>query len=170
MAANDKETPQQEKPRPGFFSDAIERAKKALEATSSKAEETSRKAMKFTEEIAESVTNKAEAAVEATVKKIREIRYTEEEHDQSVTSKVLQLKPRAGMTAAKQIDEIGTGIIDYLGKNGETTLDKITNVMKRRKNSQLFVLCAIGWLLHDQKVKIGADNTTLAIKQQKTKS
>jgi len=169
MAVNNQ-IPVKERTKAAFISDAIKRARKAFEVTTTKAEETSRKAIKLTEEIAESVTNKAEAAVEATVKKFREIRYSDEKSSPTATTKTLRLKPRAGLNAAKQIDEIGLGIIDYLEKNGATTIDKMVNVMKQRRNSQLLIIGAIGWLLHDRKLKIGADNTTLAIKKEKTKS
>lgn len=171
MGTSDNENTGKTKTKGSFLSDTLDRAKKALETTSSKAEKTGRQALKLTEEFAESFTSKAEAAVEATVKKIKEIRYADEETETSPSSaKSLQLKPREGMTVEQQLSTVGDEIAAYLEKNGPATLDKIANVMKRRKNSQLMIVGAIGWLIHAGTVQIGADNTTLATKQEKTKS
>lgn len=53
-------------------------------------------------------------------------------------------------------------IAGYLKENGETTVEKITNVMMRRKNSMAMVYGAIGALV--QAGKIGFDATGESIK------
>ena len=151
----------------GFLNEALDRAKKVFESTSSRVEETSKKAWKLTEEIAESVSQKAEEAVQ----KIKDISQTEEPSPstapESKTKKPLAFKtPGKNVPVSAHLKTLANDIDTYLAKNGEATLDKIANVMKRRKNTQLMVFCAIGWLLHEDRIVIGADNTTLATKQK----
>ena len=83
------------------------------------------------------------------------------------TKKPLALKPKEGLTVNKHLETLADDIVTYLEKNGKATIDKVVNSMKRKKNSQLMVICAIGWLIHDKKITIGADTTTLAIKKSK---
>ena len=163
MTSTKSQDPKPKKAPSGFLNDALSRAKKVFESTTSKAEKTGKKALKFTEEIDETVSHQAEAAI----KKIKDISQTEDAtpEPETKTKKPLSLKSTKGTSLEKNLEELSGDIYSYLEKNGKTTLDKIANVMKRRKNSQLMVFCAIGWLLHDQKVGIGADDTTLAIKK-----
>ena len=161
MTSTKSQAPKSKKKPSGFLNDALSRAKKVFESTTSKAEETGKKALKFTEEIAESVSHQAEEAV----KKIRDISQSEEATPETKNKKPLTLKSTKGTSLEKSLEAIAGEIFSYLEKNGEASLDKIVNVMKRKKNTQLMVFCAIGWLLHDKKVSIGADDTTLAIKK-----
>lgn len=143
-----------------FFNDALDRAKKIIDKTTTTAEEQGKKALKFTEEVAENA-----------VKKIKEIGHIEPEALESPSKgkKPLSLKLPKGVAVEKHLETLAADIYSYLGKNGDSSIDKIVNVMKRRKNTQVMVLCAIGWLLHDNKLKVGAGNTTLAIKQKPKK-
>ena len=163
MSVTKSQDPNSKKSPSGFFNDALSRAKKVFASTTSKAEETGKKALKFTEEMAETVSHQAEAAV----KKIRDMSQGEEATPESEakTKKPLSLKSKEGTSLEKDLAAVAEDIYSYLEKNGASSLDKIVNVMKRKKNTQLMVFCAIGWLLHDKKVIIGADDTTIAIKK-----
>ena len=165
MAATKNKGSNPKKSSSGFINDALNRAKKVFESTSSKAEETGKKALKLTEEIAETVSHRAEEAVQ----KIKELSHTEKEivEPESQTKKPLALKPKEGLSVNKHLEELAEDIVAYLEKNGKATIDKIVNVMRRKKSTQLMVICAIGWLLHAKKITIGADTTTLAIKKTK---
>jgi hypothetical protein len=161
MSVTKNQDPNSKKSPSGFLNDALSRAKKVFESTTSKAEETGKKALKFTEEMAKTVSHQAEAAV----KKIREMSQGEDATPEAKTKKPLSLKSKEGKSLEKELATVAEDIYSYLEKNGEASLDKIVNVMKRKKNTQLLVFCAIGWLLHDKKVIIGADDTTIAIKK-----
>ena len=163
MTATKSQGSKSKKTQSGFLNDALSRAKKVFESTTSKAEETGKKALKFTEEIAETVSHKAEE----TVKKFKDLSHTDQAvvEPEPQTQKPLALKPKDGLTVTKHLETLADDIVTYLEKNGKATIDKIVNSMKRKKNTQLMVICAIGWLLHDKKISIGADDTTLAIKK-----
>ena len=122
MTATKSQGSKSKKAQSGFLNDALSRAKKVFESTTSKAEETGKKALKFTEEIAETVSHKAEE----TVKKIKDLSHTEQAvvEPDTQTKKPLALKPKDGLTATKHLETLADEIVTYLEKTERQPLIK----------------------------------------------
>lgn len=147
------------KPSKSSLKETSVKVGKVLARSSHKVETTREKIKKTAEKMVEDASKKAEQTVSETVDKIKKevSALTKGKTAKKERPKPPALMPKKGMAVEGHMGFLAGDIYDYLQKNGETEVDKIVNVMKRRKNSIAMIHAALGWLAREAKVSFSSD-------------
>ncbi|HIJ79494.1 MAG: winged helix-turn-helix domain-containing protein [Desulfobulbaceae bacterium] len=138
---------------------------KALARSSSKVEQTGQQVKTATQKLVKSATEMAEETFDATLHKIKEAGERVIGNKAAPAKKATlknPFKPGKKMTVEKHFSELAEDIYAYLTENDETSVDKLTNVMKRRKNSVAVIYATLGWMSREAKISFSKDGANIS--------
>ncbi len=150
------------KSKKGKLAEASAKVGKTLARSTHKAEDTGRKVKEQAEKLIKDATKKAEKTVDTAVSKVKKMTTTKKK-PAAKTKKVSPFKPDKKMSVEGHLGFIAGDIYEYLEKNGTTEVEKIINIMKRRKNSTGLTCGALGWLTREAKVTFSKDGNKVSL-------
>lgn len=140
------------------LTETTEKVGKALARSTFKAESAGKVAQKKVEDLVGKVSKRAHEAMDAVNK------LTGAEKETVKKKAPLPFQAKKGLTIPEQIGFTAGTIHDYLDKNGLVPTTRLINAIMQKKNSNAYVLAAMGWLAREDKLQFSEDGVMVSLK------